>query len=181
MHTYVHTHVHGPYLQYTGTVGAIHTQYTHAYIYIYIYIHTRSILAQHRHGRCHTHTIYTRIYIYIYIYIYTYIHYIHTRSILAQHRHGRCHTHTIYTRIYIYIYTYIYIYMHTYIQTYMHDTGTVGATAANKESSRSHLVFTLTIEIVEGTLGGKRSQFHLVDLAGSERQKLSRVSLGICM
>lgn len=50
----------------------------------------------------------------------------------------------------------------------------VGATEMNNESSRSHSVFTLTIEskrIIEGVTNVKSSKFHFVDLAGSERQK----------
>lgn len=50
----------------------------------------------------------------------------------------------------------------------------VGATQMNAESSRSHSVFTMTIEskrIVEGVTNVKSSKFHFVDLAGSERQK----------
>ena len=50
----------------------------------------------------------------------------------------------------------------------------VGCTSMNKESSRSHSVFTLTIEckqIREGLVNFRKSQFHLIDLAGSERQK----------
>ena len=44
----------------------------------------------------------------------------------------------------------------------------------NKESSRSHSVFTLFIECKEnreGLLNLRTSKFHLIDLAGSERQK----------
>lgn len=50
----------------------------------------------------------------------------------------------------------------------------VGTTQMNSESSRSHSVFTLTIEskkTVEGVTNVKTSKFHFVDLAGSERQK----------
>lgn len=52
----------------------------------------------------------------------------------------------------------------------------VGATQMNSESSRSHSVFTLTIEskrVVEGVTNMKTSKFHFVDLAGSERQRLT--------
>lgn len=46
----------------------------------------------------------------------------------------------------------------------------VGATAANDQSSRSHMVFMLTIEGVNETTGQKMSgALNLVDLAGSER------------
>jgi len=50
----------------------------------------------------------------------------------------------------------------------------VGFTSMNKESSRSHAVFTLVIEskeVVEGLINFKSAKFHLIDLAGSERQK----------
>eukprot|EP00928_Gymnodinium_smaydae_P011409 TRINITY_DN14213_c0_g1_i1.p1 TRINITY_DN14213_c0_g1~~TRINITY_DN14213_c0_g1_i1.p1 ORF type:complete len:1130 (+),score=282.00 TRINITY_DN14213_c0_g1_i1:270-3392(+) len=48
-----------------------------------------------------------------------------------------------------------------------------GRTDMNHKSSRSHLVFSLTItQLVSDTPGGKlRSRLHLVDLAGSERLK----------
>lgn len=49
-----------------------------------------------------------------------------------------------------------------------------GSTSMNKESSRSHSVFTLLIESREtkkGLLNFRSSRFHLIDLAGSERQK----------
>lgn len=52
----------------------------------------------------------------------------------------------------------------------------VAATAMNRESSRSHSVFTLVVEATEKRDGVTRSrvaQFNLVDLAGSERQKLT--------
>lgn len=52
----------------------------------------------------------------------------------------------------------------------------VGATAINKESSRSHSVFTLTIESrtkLDGIVNKLSSRFHIIDLAGSERQKLT--------
>ena len=51
----------------------------------------------------------------------------------------------------------------------------VGSTAMNRESSRSHSVFTLSIRAEREGEGGLRSvrhcAFNLVDLAGSERQK----------
>lgn len=51
----------------------------------------------------------------------------------------------------------------------------VAATAMNHESSRSHSVFTLTLETQErqgnGSVKTRTAAFHLIDLAGSERQK----------
>jgi hypothetical protein len=50
----------------------------------------------------------------------------------------------------------------------------VGATQMNFERSRSHSVFTMTIEskkIREGMINVSISKLHFVDLAGSERQK----------
>jgi len=50
----------------------------------------------------------------------------------------------------------------------------IGSTAMNKESSRSHSVFTLTLESKtkrEGIVNILSSRFHIIDLAGSERQK----------
>ena len=55
----------------------------------------------------------------------------------------------------------------------------VGATSMNAQSSRSHLVFTLSISALEEAAGTKRvrsSVFNLVDLAGSERQKQSEAT-----
>lgn len=53
----------------------------------------------------------------------------------------------------------------------------VGSTNMNKESSRSHAVFSIYIENKQKTQLGKfktkKSVFHLIDLAGSERQKLT--------
>lgn len=51
-----------------------------------------------------------------------------------------------------------------------------GETAMNKESSRSHSIFTIYIEVAEeSTVEGEEAKIragklHLVDLAGSERQ-----------
>jgi hypothetical protein len=60
------------------------------------------------------------------------------------------------------------------------DTGLsrrkVGETAMNKDSSRSHSIFTIYIEMSEGVEGSpdetcfKAGKLNLVDLAGSERQ-----------
>ena len=57
----------------------------------------------------------------------------------------------------------------------------VSATAMNHESSRSHSVFTLTMERAERAAGGaavrsRSAAFHLIDLAGSERQKAAQTS-----
>jgi kinesin family protein 15 len=53
----------------------------------------------------------------------------------------------------------------------------VAYTNMNKESSRSHAVFSIYIENKSKTTGGKcktkKSVFHLIDLAGSERQKMT--------
>ncbi|PVV00086.1 hypothetical protein BB559_000148 [Furculomyces boomerangus] len=58
------------------------------------------------------------------------------------------------------------------------DNRRVGETAMNRESSRSHTVFTLYIQSMSGIEGGlmeiKESKFNLVDLAGSERQKMAQ-------
>eukprot|EP00750_Incisomonas_marina_P030434 INCI7502.3.p1 GENE.INCI7502.3~~INCI7502.3.p1 ORF type:complete len:1228 (-),score=276.85 INCI7502.3:63-3659(-) len=54
----------------------------------------------------------------------------------------------------------------------------VSATKMNRESSRSHSVFSLTVESREVTPDGltkeKKSKFHLIDLAGSERIKQTK-------
>ena len=51
----------------------------------------------------------------------------------------------------------------------------VGSTAMNRESSRSHSVFTVTIEAKEADSTdlqrSRHARFSLVDLAGSERQR----------
>lgn len=53
----------------------------------------------------------------------------------------------------------------------------IGATSMNKESSRSHTVFTVIIQ-TKSTSSGltkvKTSRLNLVDLAGSERQKAAQ-------
>ncbi|KAJ8348529.1 hypothetical protein SKAU_G00271180 [Synaphobranchus kaupii] len=53
---------------------------------------------------------------------------------------------------------------------------TVGSTAMNAASSRSHAIFTITVEQRAGTDRGDSmvSKLHLVDLAGSERQKKTK-------
>lgn len=55
----------------------------------------------------------------------------------------------------------------------------VSSTMMNEESSRSHSVFTMTIESrnpKDGVLKLTTSKFHFVDLAGSERQKQTQSS-----
>lgn len=50
----------------------------------------------------------------------------------------------------------------------------VASTSMNRESSRSHAVFTITVESMEKNneiVNIRSSQLNLVDLAGSERQK----------
>ncbi|XP_028671939.1 kinesin family member 4 [Erpetoichthys calabaricus] len=53
---------------------------------------------------------------------------------------------------------------------------TVASTAMNSASSRSHAIFTITIELRKGQDKSIicRSKLHLVDLAGSERQKKTK-------
>ena len=49
----------------------------------------------------------------------------------------------------------------------------VGSTQMNKESSRSHTIFTITVEMIMSSSANSSlrvGKFHLVDLAGSERQ-----------
>jgi kinesin family protein 15 len=53
----------------------------------------------------------------------------------------------------------------------------VSETAMNRESSRSHAVFTLTIQskiLRDGTFHLRESKLNMVDLAGSERQRDTR-------
>ncbi|XP_058801745.1 kinesin-like protein KIF3A [Phymastichus coffea] len=56
----------------------------------------------------------------------------------------------------------------------------VGATAMNEYSSRSHVIFTITIESShlgeDGQYHVKMGKLHLVDLAGSERQSKSKAT-----
>lgn len=56
----------------------------------------------------------------------------------------------------------------------------VAETAMNRESSRSHSVFTVSLETRRKAAGGawrrRAAQLHLVDLAGSERQKYSEAT-----
>uniref|UniRef100_A0A8C7N747 Kinesin family member 4 n=1 Tax=Oncorhynchus kisutch TaxID=8019 RepID=A0A8C7N747_ONCKI len=51
---------------------------------------------------------------------------------------------------------------------------TVGSTAMNAASSRSHAIFTITLEQRRGADKSVFSLLHLVDLAGSERQKKTK-------
>ncbi len=56
----------------------------------------------------------------------------------------------------------------------------IASTNMNKHSSRSHTIFTVTIEMIIGTDPKTSSlrvgKFHLVDLAGSERQSKTGTS-----
>ena len=56
----------------------------------------------------------------------------------------------------------------------------VGATAMNQDSSRSHSIYTITVESCEtredGTTGIRMGKLNLVDLAGSERQSKTQAS-----
>ncbi|XP_042203574.1 kinesin-like protein KIF3A [Homarus americanus] len=60
------------------------------------------------------------------------------------------------------------------IMTFGNKNRAVGATNMNTHSSRSHAIFTITIECAERGLDGQQhwrvGKLHLVDLAGSERQ-----------
>ncbi|XP_048343916.1 kinesin-like protein KIF3A isoform X3 [Sphaerodactylus townsendi] len=60
------------------------------------------------------------------------------------------------------------------IMTLGHKNRSVGATNMNEHSSRSHAIFTITIECsekgIDGNIHVRMGKLHLVDLAGSERQ-----------
>uniref|UniRef100_F7EXN8 Kinesin-like protein n=4 Tax=Simiiformes TaxID=314293 RepID=F7EXN8_CALJA len=60
------------------------------------------------------------------------------------------------------------------IMTLGHKNRSVGATNMNEHSSRSHAIFTITIECsekgIDGNMHVRMGKLHLVDLAGSERQ-----------
>ena len=49
-----------------------------------------------------------------------------------------------------------------------------GGTAMNEQSSRSHAIFTITLEQIKGENDLVKSKFHLVELAGSERQSKTK-------
>jgi len=63
------------------------------------------------------------------------------------------------------------------IMTIGHKNRSVGATDMNEQSSRSHAIFTITIECSEKGIDQQQhvkvGKLHLVDLAGSERQQKS--------
>ena len=55
----------------------------------------------------------------------------------------------------------------------------VGETMMNKESSRSHAIFTLNLLLKiekNGVKGVSTSKLHFVDLAGSERQQSTQAA-----
>nr|ALP83459.1 kinesin family member 3A [Boleophthalmus pectinirostris] len=66
------------------------------------------------------------------------------------------------------------------IMTVGHKNRSVGATNMNEHSSRSHAIFTITIECSEKGVDGdqhvRMGKLHLVDLAGSERQRLKEAT-----
>ncbi|CRL08647.1 CLUMA_CG021312, isoform A [Clunio marinus] len=53
---------------------------------------------------------------------------------------------------------------------------TVGATAMNDVSSRSHAIFTVNLKVKSEEGGTTKAKFHLVDLAGSERSKKTKAT-----
>lgn len=56
------------------------------------------------------------------------------------------------------------------------ENRTVGATAMNDVSSRSHAIFTVNFKIIEKDGATMKAKFHLVDLAGSERSKKTKAT-----
>lgn len=56
------------------------------------------------------------------------------------------------------------------------ENRSVGATAMNDVSSRSHAVFTVNVKVVTGEGSTTKAKFHLVDLAGSERSKKTKAT-----
>ena len=56
------------------------------------------------------------------------------------------------------------------------ENRSVGATAMNDVSSRSHAIFTVNVKIASNDGGTTTAKFHLVDLAGSERSKKTKAT-----
>lgn len=58
------------------------------------------------------------------------------------------------------------------------DRRAVGSTAMNATSSRSHAIFTITLQMMKknDVNSSTKSKFHLVDLAGSERSKKTKAT-----
>lgn len=56
------------------------------------------------------------------------------------------------------------------------ENRSVGATAMNDVSSRSHAIFTVNFKIIEKDGATMKAKFHLVDLAGSERSKKTKAT-----
>lgn len=56
------------------------------------------------------------------------------------------------------------------------ENRSVGATAMNDVSSRSHAIFTVNIKITTNDGSTTNAKFHLVDLAGSERSKKTKAT-----
>jgi kinesin family member 4 len=56
------------------------------------------------------------------------------------------------------------------------ENRSVGATAMNNVSSRSHAIFTVNFKIVGPDGSTMKAKFHLVDLAGSERSKKTKAT-----
>lgn len=56
------------------------------------------------------------------------------------------------------------------------ENRTVGATAMNDVSSRSHAIFTVNFKITSADGAKTKAKFHLVDLAGSERSKKTKAT-----
>lgn len=56
------------------------------------------------------------------------------------------------------------------------ENRSVGATAMNDVSSRSHAIFTVNFKIKSASGAKTKAKFHLVDLAGSERSKKTKAT-----
>jgi Kinesin motor domain len=56
------------------------------------------------------------------------------------------------------------------------ENRSVGATAMNNVSSRSHAIFTVNFKITTDAGSTMKAKFHLVDLAGSERSKKTKAT-----